>query len=82
MAAGAAPNLRHLRLVPSDAGNSLALIQAARLGKPPAPPDSLFSPRVQRGSLRSLFCAAGSPHIEAWAACADFSKLCRLSCSP
>ncbi|KAG7284928.1 hypothetical protein NEMBOFW57_009543 [Staphylotrichum longicolle] len=79
MAAGAAPNLRHLCLVPSNAGNSLALMQAIRLGMPPAPPDGLFSLKIQGGRLRSLFFATDSlGDIEAWAARADFSKLCRL----
>ncbi|KAK3897356.1 hypothetical protein C8A05DRAFT_19859 [Staphylotrichum tortipilum] len=85
MAAGAAPNLQHLWLLPSHAGNSLDLMQAVRLGKPPAPPDGLFYPKeVQIGGLRSLFCAgaASGREIEAWAARADFSKLCRLACRP
>ena len=80
MAAGAAPNLQHVWLFPSPAGDSLALIAAVALGKPPAPPGHLFFPKVQAGNLRSLsFITRGRHDINDWAARADFSKLCYLA---
>ena len=85
MVAGAAPNLQHVWLLPSLAGDGLALRASVALGKPPAPPGNLFSPQVQVGNLRSLFFTAGGPRdISAWAAHADFSKLryLVLPCDP
>ncbi len=85
MVAGAPPNLQHVWLLPSLAGDGLALRASVALGKPPAPPGNLFSPQVQVGNLRSLFFTAGGPRdISAWAARADFSKLryLVLPCDP
>ena len=81
MVAGTAPNLQHVWLLPSSPGNSLALMAAAALGKPPAAPDSLFSSsKVQVGNPRSLiFTTQGSFDINVWATRADFSKLCHLA---
>jgi hypothetical protein len=79
MVAGTAPNLQHVWLIPSPAGNSLALMAAAALGKPPASPNSFFSPKVQVGNLRSLIFTQGSFDINVWATRADFSKLCHLA---
>jgi hypothetical protein len=69
MAAGAAPNLQHVWLIATLAGDSIPLRNAIALGKPPAPPDNPLSPKVQVGSLRSLFFTTTAPRdINAWAA--------------
>ena len=77
IAAGAAPNLQHVWLSNSQPSDTLDLRQALRLGRPPAAPNSLFSPlNAQPGSPRSLcFRNVGSGD---WATRVDLSKLVHL----
>ena len=80
MVAGAAPNLQHVWLMDIRCGDSLPFRAAVALGKPSAPPDRLFFPKVQAGSQRSLlFLTAKRRDINAWTARTDFSKLCYLA---
>lgn len=83
MVAGTAPNLAHVCLLRSMAGNSIPHREAIRIGKPVwsgfSPPGAVEADQLQLpvlGSLQSLvFTGYASHGIENWARLTDFTNL-------
>lgn len=83
MAAGTAPNLAHLWLVSENAGDSIALREAARLGKPPwqgfFPASPVADARPGLGRLKSMVFRGYPPYnFDRWGRATDLTRLRRL----